>query len=99
MEEQLWIAAETGNLASISHLILQGVNINAANQNDDGWTALHYASHEGLDDVVEQLIRKFGADANVLTANGRTALHIACNRQQKKVIERLLLAGANANIQ
>jgi ankyrin repeat protein len=35
------------------------------NPNDDGWTALHYASHEGLDDMVEHLIRKFGADVNM----------------------------------
>ena len=76
-EEQLWLAAETGNLAQISHLILAGVDVNASNPNDDGWTALHYASHEGLDQVVEQLIRKFNADVNKMTANGRTALHIA----------------------
>jgi len=56
---------------------LAGVDVNASNPNDDGWTALHYASHEGLDQVVEQLIRKFNADVNKMTANGRTALHIA----------------------
>jgi len=74
------------------------VDVNAANPNDDGWTALHYASHEGLDHVVEQLIRKFNANVNQLTSNGRNALHIACTQQNKGVIERLLLAGANANV-
>lgn len=57
-----------------------GVNVNQQNQNDDGWNALHYASHEGLDQVVEQLIRKFNANVNQLTYNGRTALHIACTQ-------------------
>jgi ankyrin repeat protein len=61
-------------------LVLEGVDINTPNVNDDGWIALHYASHEGLDEVVEALIRKFGADVNAITSNGRTALHIACNR-------------------
>ena len=33
--------------------MLQGIYINVANPNDEGWTALHYASHEGQDTVVE----------------------------------------------
>ena len=48
--------------------------------------------------MVEQLIRKFNANVNQLTANGRSALHIACTQQHKSVIERLLLAGAKANV-
>lgn len=98
-EEQLWIAAECGNLNQISQALKQGADINAQNKNDDGWTALHYASHEGLDETVEFLIRKCNANVNACSFNGRTSLHIACNRQNRKVIERLLLGGANANLQ
>lgn len=36
-------------MANIAHLILMGADVNAQNPNDEGWTALHYASHEGLD--------------------------------------------------
>jgi ankyrin repeat protein len=36
-------------MALISHLVLQGVDINTANLNDEGWTALHYAAHEGYE--------------------------------------------------
>ena len=99
MEEQLWVAAENGNNDEIITLFERGVNINAPNKSDDGWCALHYASHEGLDTTVELLLRKCNANVNILTSNGRTSLHIACNRLNRKVIERLLLAGANANIQ
>lgn len=99
MEEQLWRAAEYGNIAMISHCVLQGADINSANPNDDGWTALIYASHEGLSDIVEALIRKFGADVNKQSISGKTALHVACTRLNRSVIERLLLAGINANIQ
>jgi ankyrin repeat protein len=74
------------------------VDINASNIHDEGWTALHYAAHEGLDETVEFLIRKCNANVNVTSTNGRTPLHIACNRQNRKVIERLLLGGANANL-
>ena len=75
-----------------------GVNVNAQNFSDDGWAALHYAAHEGLDHLVEHLIRKLDANVDLQTSNGRTALHIACTQQHRAVIERLLLAGANANI-
>lgn len=33
----------------ISKMLDKGVHVDAANAADDGWTALHYASHEGLD--------------------------------------------------
>eukprot|EP00347_Sterkiella_histriomuscorum_P015416 403357105 len=98
IEEQFWAAAENGNLAQLSHLVLMGVDVNCQNHSDDGWAAIHYASHEGFDQVVEHLIRKLGANVNQLTNNGRTALHISCTQQHRAVIERLLLAGANANI-
>ena len=44
------------------------------------------------------MLRQHNANVNQLSANGRTALHIACTQQHKAVIERLLLAGASANI-
>jgi ankyrin repeat protein len=51
-------------VSKVAELIASGVNVNAPNLNDDGWTALHYAAHEGLDDMVEQIIRKFGANVD-----------------------------------
>lgn len=65
-----------------------------------GWQPLHLASHEGSDEIVEHLIRKHGAQVNGREASesGRTALMLACMRGHKRVIERLLLAGANANM-
>jgi ankyrin repeat protein len=74
------------------------IDVNLANQADDGWTALHYASHESHDHLVEHLLRQFNAEVDIMSSNGRTPLHVACNRLNKKVIERLLLAGANANL-
>ena len=41
------------------------IDVNAGNMEDDGWTALHYAAHEGFENIVELLIRKFDANVNV----------------------------------
>lgn len=46
-DELLWSSSETGDLDTIQQLISSGVNVNASNPNDEGWTALHYAAHEG----------------------------------------------------
>jgi len=96
----LWFAAENGMIEVVKSVLKnKGVDVNASNANDEGWTALHYASNEGHESIVECLIRDFNAEVNCMSLRGRTPLHIACNRLNKKVIERLLLAGADANIQ
>ena len=65
-----------------------------------GWTPLHYASHLGEHKLVEQLIRKHESKAvNVQESNNmQTPIMVACEKTQKNVIERLLLAGANCNL-
>ena len=42
-------------------------------------TALHLAVHEGHVKVVERLVG-FGADLNITTSDGNTALHLALGR-------------------
>lgn len=66
---------------------------------DDGrWTPIHYASIVGRDDIVESLIRKYHVTVDK-RCHGKTSLMLACIAGHKKVIERLLLAGVNANLQ
>ena len=66
-----------------------------------GWTPLHYASHLGEYNLVEILIRTY--ESSSLNAgepqNLNTPLMLACMQHKKNVIERLLLAGANCNLQ
>jgi ankyrin repeat protein len=41
------------------------IDVNMANPSDDGWTALHYASHEGHEQLVECLLRQFNAEVDI----------------------------------
>jgi ankyrin repeat protein len=61
-------------VAAVARALERGVDINA--QDNAGWTALMYAAEEGLPDVADYLLRS-GADTNVRSANGETALLIA----------------------
>jgi uncharacterized protein len=51
-----------------------GIDITAIGQY--GWTALHAASYQGLNDVIEYLVSK-GADVNEMDSFGQTPLSIA----------------------
>jgi ankyrin repeat protein len=56
------------------YLLDHGVDVNAAGQ--FGWTALHSASYQGLNDVVELLVSK-GAKIDAMDGLGQTPLSIS----------------------
>ena len=62
-----------------------------------GLTALLYAAREGCYDCVEALLAA-GADANVPTPEGVTALMMSLDNDQTSVAKLLLDRGANANL-
>ena len=67
---------------------------------EDNNTLLHYASggQYGDSKIVEMLIRQGRASVNYQNMFGETPLLIACKRSHRKIIERLLLARADANL-
>jgi hypothetical protein len=98
-EEQLFQAADTGDLEMVQNIIRNGgVNIewkNPANR----YTALHIASLIGHIPVVNFLIQS-GSNVNVQERYGFTPLHFATyNGGNLPLVELLLENGANPNIQ
>jgi ankyrin repeat protein len=61
-------------LETAKFLVEQGVDINAAGQ--FGWTALHCATYQGLNDVIEYLVSK-GAKIDAFDKLGQTPLSIS----------------------
>lgn len=77
----------SGNIEAvkfISHLPRYNVN----SHNENGRSALHYASMKGYYDVCRYLLSIPGINVNMVDANGRTPLDYACNQK----IEKLLLS-------
>ncbi|OGV38312.1 MAG: hypothetical protein A2020_14385 [Lentisphaerae bacterium GWF2_45_14] len=63
-------------------------------KNGSGWTALHYATFAGYDDIVKRIITlKANVDAD--DNFGHTPLHWAALNGYKTTVKILLEAGAN----
>jgi ankyrin repeat protein len=92
------LAASKGNLKEVQLLVeKEKADVNTCDREHKN-TALHLAAKFGNGNLAELLARKLGADVNVFNKDGMTPLHIACQLRNQNVVERLLLAGANANL-
>ncbi|KAF9353660.1 hypothetical protein BGX26_008569, partial [Mortierella sp. AD094] len=84
--------AAIGNLKAVLHYCQSGVNINAQN-NMNGWTALHWATHRGHEPIVRALLMR-GARKDVENKKGQTPVDLAtkpeiCALYGKEVVDEL----------
>lgn len=63
-------------------------------QDNDGLTALMWASANGYLEIVEYLIREKSANPNIKNNKGKTALDLAEEKGRKEVVEFLRKIGA-----
>ena len=85
-------AAATGNLKRVRELVDNGANVNT--RDEDGETALMWASCNNHLDIVKLLLEK-GADASIKSSDGRTALKLALfQRCTKEIVDLLIAHGA-----
>lgn len=82
------------NERAISAAVECKIDINI--QDDNGWTALHWAAVRGDVDAVRFLIAA-GANSEAQEKCGATALHYAAHRGSVAVAQQLLDVGADAN--
>ena len=72
IEDSIHKAAELGDIDSVKRFIDEGIDVN---EQEDGWTPLHYAAYGGHKEVVALLIDK-GANVNARNYWGRTPLFL-----------------------
>ncbi|CAG0913914.1 unnamed protein product, partial [Notodromas monacha] len=87
-------AALESDWTTVRKLLPAARDMDMADQ--DGWSVLHFACREGIDDVVRLCLMK-GADVDRAKKNLWTGLHLAARNQKPSTAEVLLRAGANPN--
>ena len=93
-EKFLWAAAK-GNINLMQQIMTEDSNV-LTWKDSDGYTALHRASSEGCEKVVEFLISNH-VDVNARTNDGWSPLHCACRWNNADVAQLLLQNGAEVN--
>ena len=71
------------------------MDVDAKNVFDDGWTALHYAVHEGYLEAVKLLVEKYRAQIDTRSTQNKTPFHLACTLSSSPLILYLLSRGAS----
>jgi len=89
---ELFYAASKGDLPRVKSLVESGVDINAAGQPRDGYTALFGAALWNFPDIVEWLL-DHGADTKVKDRKGFTAFQLAVHEGHKFVVKAFLAKG------
>lgn len=87
------------DVATCLKLIEDGANVHAVDQH--GYTPLLVAAAVGFDDflpIIDALIAK-GADVNHASPEGTTVLMSAALGKNEKIVQRLIAAGARADVQ
>lgn len=88
-------AAKAGDAASLTEALACGGDPNE--RDDTGWTALHWASQEGYESIVSDLIGS-GALVNLQDPSGITPLALAVGQERKDVVATLLRHGADPHL-
>lgn len=94
-EQPLLLAAWNGHLDAVKWLLAHGA---ALKRPDLQWTALHYATFNGKDEVAAYLIEQ-KADVDARSPNRSTALLLAAREGQEHIAQKLLAAGADPRAQ
>ncbi|MCY4633512.1 MAG: ankyrin repeat domain-containing protein [Acidobacteria bacterium] len=87
-------AAEAGDVAAVRDLLAAGAGVDAASV--DGATALHWAVHRDLPELVRLLLDS-GADVSAANRYGVQPIALAATNGSAAVLRRLLDAGADPN--
>jgi len=102
-ERKQWFeAVETGNEKLVTQLLGEDPSLIDAIHRGEGYTALHFASHQqsgpSYDRIVAQLVAAKPSLVAQCDRNGDTALHLAASQGNASVVEILLTASPSVGL-
>ena len=83
-------AASKGDLVNVKCCVNYGVSTES--KNNDGWTALHFASYNAHLEIVKYLIETCHVDTEARDNDGWTALHFASDHGHLEIVKYLTAA-------
>jgi ankyrin repeat protein len=89
-------AVEMDRKEIVALLLDAGAPVNGKDEDEDGYTALHWAAFWGREGIAKLLIER-KADVNAAAGNGFTPLHESARLNTPAVARLLLAAGAEVN--
>lgn len=84
----LLISAKLGANKSLRYL-LQNSNVNYNFQDNNGWTAFHYASGYGKIECIKEILNSNKCNLTLVDDQGRSALHI-CDYSNVEIVQTIL---------
>ncbi len=95
----LMLSAGLNIFEGVQLLLEKGADVTLTNE--DGWTALHHAAHNPMEDAPEvaMMLIKAGADVNALSVEtGVTPLHLSVLRENYNIAKSLIEAKAELDV-
>jgi ankyrin repeat protein len=81
--------------AFVLELLDRGASVNIANKS--GYTPLHYAACNGLEDLALELIER-GADIHATDSTNKSVLHWAASEGMEQLVMKLIDGGADIHV-
>jgi len=91
-------AIEEGDFEMADEWLEQGADIDARFKLSQGYTTLMMVARKEWEPETIEFLLERGADVNVRTFNGRTALYVAAANGRTQHVRMLLEAGADVNL-
>ena len=96
-ERALWDACCDSDIDQVRELVTSGVDVNTVDD-ENGTAPIHIASANGDVGVLQVLVGEGGADVNLCSDDGSTALHSAVSNAETDTVRFLIQVSARVGV-
>lgn len=92
---EMKVAIRSDSGKELNRLVDDDYRLLARYRDEQGLSILHYAAHEGAEEIIGRLLESGYFQVDVRSDSGQTPLHIAASQGKSKVAQVLILNGAD----